>query len=922
MQGNWLSFGQYAGNSYFCISRIYIVIGKKGKSNMAKDNKGLTPMMRQFFSMKEKHPDALMLFRCGDFYETYCDDAIEASKILGITLTRRNNGAAAGDEMAGFPHHALDTFLPKLIRAGKRVAICDQLEDPKKKREALKGQRGLSAEDKMVKRGITELVTPGVAMGDNVLNYKENNFLAAVHFGKGSCGVSFLDISTGEFLTGEGTFDYVEKLIGNFSPKEVLYDRARKSDFERHFGTRLCVYEMEDWVFTDLSARQKLLKHFGTKNLKGFGVDHLNNGVIAAGAIMQYLEQTQHTHISHITSLARIEEEKYVRLDRFTIRSLELVAPMQEDGLSLLGVVDRTITPMGGRMLHRWLVFPLKDVKPINERLDIVEYYFREPDFRHCLDDQLHRMGDLERIISRVAAGRVSPREVVQLKNALSAIQPIKSACLYSSNEALKRVGEQLNLCESIRDRIEQEIMPDPPQLVAKGGVIAHGFNAELDELRSIRENGKQVLLDIQEKEAAKTGINSLKIGFNNIFGYYLEVRNTFKNKVPQDWIRKQTLAQAERYITPELKEYEAKILGADEKILILEARLFSELVQDMQEYIPQIQINANLLARLDCLLSFANIAEENKYVRPMVDDSMVIDIKKGRHPVIETQLPLGEQYIPNDVYLDNEQQQIMMITGPNMAGKSALLRQTALIVLLAQVGCFVPAESARIGLVDKVFTRVGASDNISLGESTFMVEMTEAANILNSVTPRSLVLFDELGRGTSTYDGISIAWAIVEYLHEQPRATARTLFATHYHELNEMAKNFHRIKNFNVSVKEVNGKIIFLRKLERGGSEHSFGIHVADIAGMPKSIVKRANIVLKELEADNAQVGSVGKPSAEKLEKSREGVQLSFFQLDDPVLTQIRDEIIGLDINNLTPVEALNKLNEIKRIVLPNSKN
>ena len=889
---------------------------------MAKDNKGLTPMMRQFFSMKEKHPDALMLFRCGDFYETYCDDAIEASKILGITLTRRNNGAAAGDEMAGFPHHALDTFLPKLIRAGKRVAICDQLEDPKKKREALKGQRGLSAEDKMVKRGITELVTPGIAMGDNVLNYKENNFLAAVHFGKGACGVSFLDISTGEFLVGEGTFDYVEKLIGNFSPKEVLYERSRKADFDRYFGTRMCVYEMEDWVFTDLSARQKLLKHFGTKNLKGFGVDHLNNGVIAAGAIMQYLEQTQHTHISHITSLARIEEEKYVRLDRFTIRSLELVAPMQEDGLSLLGVVDRTITPMGGRMLHRWLVFPLKDVKPINERLDIVEYYFREPDFRHCLDDQLHRMGDLERIISRVAAGRVSPREVVQLKNALSAIQPIKSACLYSSNEALKRVGEQLNLCESIRDRIEQEIMPDPPQLVAKGGVIAHGFNAELDELRSIRENGKQVLLDIQEKEAAKTGINSLKIGFNNIFGYYLEVRNTFKNKVPQDWIRKQTLAQAERYITPELKEYEAKILGADEKILILEARLFNELVQDMQEYIPQIQINANLLARLDCLLSFANIAEENKYVRPMVDDSMVIDIKKGRHPVIETQLPLGEQYIPNDVYLDNEQQQIMMITGPTMAGKSALLRQTALIVLLAQVGCFVPAESARIGLVDKVFTRVGASDNISLGESTFMVEMTEAANILNSVTPRSLVLFDELGRGTSTYDGISIAWAIVEYLHEQPRATARTLFATHYHELNEMAKNFHRIKNFNVSVKEVNGKIIFLRKLERGGSEHSFGIHVADIAGMPKSIVKRANIVLKELEADNAQVGSVGKPSAEKLEKSREGVQLSFFQLDDPVLTQIRDEIIGLDINNLTPVEALNKLNEIKRIVLPNSKN
>ena len=888
---------------------------------MAKDNKGLTPMMRQFFSMKEKHPDALLLFRCGDFYETYCDDAIEASKILGITLTRRNNGAAAGDEMAGFPHHALDTFLPKLIRAGKRVAICDQLEDPKKKREALKGKRGLSAEDKMVRRGITELVTPGVAMGDNVLNYKENNFLAAVHFGKGSCGVSFLDISTGEFLTSEGTFDYVEKLIGNFSPKEVLYDRARKSDFERHFGTRLCVYEMEDWVFTDLSARQKLLKHFGTKNLKGFGVDHLNNGVIAAGAIMQYLELTQHTNINHITSLARIEEEKYVRLDRFTIRSLELVAPMQEDGSSLLNVVDRTITPMGGRMLHRWLVFPLKDVKPINERLDIVEYYFREPDFRQCLNDQLHRMGDLERIISKVAAGRVSPREVVQLKIALRAIQPMKTACLYANNEALKRVGEQLNLCESIRDRIEQEIKPDPPHLVAKGDVIAHGFNAELDELRSIRDNGKQVLLDIQEKEAAQTGISSLKIGFNNVFGYYLEVRNTFKDKVPADWIRKQTLAQAERYIIPELKEYEAKILGADEKILALEARLFNELVQDMQEFIPQIQINANLVARLDCLLAFANIAEENKYVRPMVDDSMVIDIKKGRHPVIETQLPLGEPYIPNDVYLDNEQQQIMMITGPNMAGKSALLRQTALIVLLAQIGCFVPAEGARIGLVDKVFTRVGASDNISLGESTFMVEMTEASNILNNVTPRSLVLFDELGRGTSTYDGISIAWAIVEYLHEQPRAAARTLFATHYHELNEMAKNFRRIKNFNVSVKEVDGKIIFVRKLERGGSENSFGIHVADIAGMPKSIVKRANVVLKELETDNAQVGSVGKPSAEKLEQSREGVQLSFFQLDDPVLTQIRDEIIGLDINNLTPVEALNKLNEIKRIVLPNSK-
>ncbi|WP_025001784.1 DNA mismatch repair protein MutS [Prevotella dentasini] len=883
---------------------------------MAKDEKGLTPMMKQFFSMKAQHPDALLLFRCGDFYETYCDDAIEAARILGITLTRRNNGASSGDEMAGFPHHALDTYLPKLIRAGKRVAICDQLEDPKKKREEIKGKKGLSAMDKMVKRGITELVTPGVALSDNVLNYKENNFLASVHFGKGACGISFLDISTGEFLTGEGTFDYVEKLIGNFTPKEVLYDRGRKQDFERYFGTRLCTFEMDDWVFTEQTARQKLLKHFGTKSLKGFGVDHLHNGVVAAGAIMQYLELTQHTHINHITSLSRIEEEKYVRMDRFTIRSLELIAPMQEDGSSLLNVIDRTVTPMGGRMLRRWMVFPLKDVKPINERLDTVDYFFREPDFRACLDDQFHRMGDLERIISKVAVGRVSPREVVQLKTALRAIQPVKTACLYAKNEALQRIGEQMNLCESLRDRIEREIKSDPPQLVAKGDVIASGYNAELDDLRSVRDNGKQYLLEIQEQETRKTGISSLKIGFNNVFGYYLEVRNTFRDKVPSDWIRKQTLAQAERYITPELKEYEAKILGADEKILMLETKLFNELVQDMQEFIPQIQINANLVAHLDCLLSFAAVSEANRYVRPVVDDTEVIDIRQGRHPVIETQLPIGEKYVPNDVRLDSEQQQIMMITGPNMAGKSALLRQTALIVLLAQIGCFVPAESAQVGMVDKIFTRVGASDNISLGESTFMVEMTEASNILNNVTPRSLVLFDELGRGTSTYDGISIAWAIVEYLHEQPRAKARTLFATHYHELNEMEKIFPRICNYNVSVKELDGKVIFLRKLERGGSEHSFGIHVAEIAGMPRSIVKRANTVLKELEADNAQVGSVGKPSVEKLEKSREGMQLSFFQLDDPVLTQIRDEILGLDINNLTPVEALNKLNDIKKIV------
>lgn len=884
---------------------------------MVKDDKGLTPMMKQFFSMKAQHPDAMLLFRCGDFYETYGEDAVESARVLGITLTRRNNGGLSGSiEMAGFPHHALDTYLPKLIRAGKRVAICDQLEDPKKKREAIKGKKGLSAMDKMVKRGITELVTPGVALSDNVLNYKENNFLAALHFGKSACGVSFLDISTGEFLTGEGTFDYVEKLFGSFQPKEVLFDRSKRRDFERYFGTRLCTFEMDDWVFTDQTARQKLLKHFGTKNLKGFGVEHLSNGVIAAGAILQYLDLTQHTQINHITSLTRIEEDKYVRMDRFTVRSLELVAPMNEGGSSLLNVIDNTITPMGGRMLRRWVVFPLKDVAVINERLDIVDHFFRASDFRNNIDEQFHQMGDLERIISKVAVGRVSPREVVQLKNALKAIEPVKAECLSTNNKSLNRIGEQLNLCANLRDRIEKEINVDPPQLVAKGDVIASGYDKELDDLRSIRDNGKQYLLEIQEKEIAQTGITSLKVGFNNVFGYYLEVRNTFKNKVPKDWIRKQTLAQAERYITPELKEYEEKILGADEKILAREGQLFMELIQDMQPFIPQIQVNANLVAHLDCLLSFMKIALQQHYVRPIVDESDVLDIHQGRHPVIETQLPIGEQYVPNDVKLDTEHQQIMMITGPNMAGKSALLRQTALIVLLAQIGCFVPAERARIGIVDKIFTRVGASDNISLGESTFMVEMTEAANILNNVTPRSLVLFDELGRGTSTYDGISIAWAIVEYLHEHPKAQARTLFATHYHELNEMEKNFSRIKNYNVSVKEVDGKIIFLRKLTRGGSEHSFGIHVAEIAGMPRSIVKRANVILKELEADNSQVGSVGKTAIEHLEKSREGVQLSFFQLDDPVLTQIRDEILGLDVNNLTPVEALNKLNDIKKIL------
>ena len=873
-------------------------------------------MMKQFFSMKAKHPGALMLFRCGDFYETYGEDAVVSAGILGITLTKRNNSAENSVEMAGFPHHALDTYLPKLIRAGKRVAICDQLEDPKKKREQIKGKKGLTEMDKMVKRGITELVTPGVAMTDTVLNYKENNFLAAVHFGKASCGVSFLDISTGEFLTGEGSYDYVEKMLGNFQPKEVLYNREHKKDFERFFGAKYCVFEMDDWVFSDQSARQKLLKHFGTKSLKGFGVDHLKNGIIASGAVLQYLELTQHTHINHITSLSRIEEEKYVRLDRFTIRSLELVSPMQEDGSSLLNVIDKTVTAMGGRMLRRWLVFPLKDVFPITERLDIVDYFFQKPEFRQLINEQLHRVGDLERIISKVAVGRVSPREVVQLRNALDAVRPIKEACLYAENEALKRIGEQLNLCESIKNRIEKEIQPDPPQLIAKGDVIADGCNEELDELRALSKNSKDYVLNIQEREAEKTGITSLKVGYNNVFGYYLEVRNTFKSKVPDTWVRKQTLAQAERYITQELKEYEDKILGADEKILALEARLFSELILAMQDFIPQIQINANLLARIDCLLSFAKTSEDNSYIRPVIDDSEVIDIRQGRHPVIETQLPLGERYVPNDVYLDTEKQQVMMITGPNMAGKSALLRQTALIVLLAQVGCFVPAERANIGLVDKIFTRVGASDNISLGESTFMVEMTEASNILNNVSSKSLVLFDELGRGTSTYDGISIAWAIVEYLHEQPKARARTLFATHYHELNEMEKNFHRIKNYNVSVKEVDGKIIFLRKLMKGGSEHSFGIHVAEIAGMPRSIVKRANVILKELEADNAGVGRAGKPNTAKIAEHREGMELSFFRLDDPVLEQIRDEILGLDVNNLTPVEALNKLNDIKKIL------
>ena len=862
----------------------------------------LTPMMKQFLDLKAKHPDAVMLFRCGDFYETYSTDAIVASEILGITLTKRANGKGKTIEMAGFPHHALDTYLPKLIRAGKRVAICDQLEDPKLTK-------------KLVKRGITELVTPGVSINDNVLNYKENNFLAAVHFGKASCGVAFLDISTGEFLTAEGPFDYVDKLLNNFGPKEILFERGKRLMFEGNFGGKFFTFELDDWVFTESTAREKLLKHFETKNLKGFGVEHLKNGIIASGAILQYLTMTQHTQIGHITSLARIEEDKYVRLDKFTVRSLELIGSMNDGGSSLLNVIDRTISPMGARLLKRWMVFPLKDEKPINDRLNVVEYFFRQPDFKELIEEQLHLIGDLERIISKVAVGRVSPREVVQLKVALQAIEPIKQACLEADNASLNRIGEQLNLCISIRDRIAKEINNDPPLLINKGGVIKDGVNEELDELRRISYSGKDYLLQIQQRESEQTGIPSLKVAYNNVFGYYIEVRNIHKDKVPQEWIRKQTLVNAERYITQELKVYEEKILGAEDKILVLETQLYTDLVQALTEFIPQIKINANQIARLDCLLSFANVARENNYIRPVIEDNDVLDIRQGRHPVIEKQLPIGEKYIANDVMLDSASQQIIIITGPNMAGKSALLRQTALITLLAQIGSFVPAESAHIGLVDKIFTRVGASDNISVGESTFMVEMNEAADILNNVSSRSLVLFDELGRGTSTYDGISIAWAIVEYIHEHPKAKARTLFATHYHELNEMEKSFKRIKNYNVSVKEVDNKVIFLRKLERGGSEHSFGIHVAKMAGMPKSIVKRANTILKQLESDNRQQGISGKPLTE-VSENRSGMQLSFFQLDDPILCQIRDEILNLDVNNLTPIEALNKLNDIKKIV------
>ena len=861
----------------------------------------LTPMMKQFLELKAKHPDAIMLFRCGDFYETYSTDAIVASEILGITLTKRANGKDKYLEMAGFPFHALDTYLPKLVRAGRRVAICDQLEDPKMTK-------------KLVKRGITELVTPGVSINENVLNYKENNFLAAVHFGKGACGVAFLDISTGEFLTAEGPFDYIDKLLVNFAPKEVLFQHGLRNQFESNFGGKYCTFELDDWAFTESFAREKLIKHFQVKNLKGFGIEHLRNGVVASGAVLHYLEVTLHTQIKHITTLSRIEEERYVRLDRYTVRSLELVHPMNDGGKSLLDVIDKTISPMGARLLKRWVVFPLKEVRAINERLDIVEYFFRHPDFRELLDDALHQIGDLERIISRVAAGRVSPREVVQLKIALNAIEPVKAACEASDNESIRRIGEQLNVCRTIRDRIAREIKNDPPLLVAKGGVIADGVSEELDELRRIAYSGKDYLLQMQQRESETTEIPSLKIAYNNVFGYYIEVRNTHKDKVPETWIRKQTLVNAERYITQELKEYEEKILGAEDKISALETRLYNDLVFALNEYIPAIQIDANQIARLDCLLSFANAAALNRYVRPVVDDSTTLDIRQGRHPVIEQQLPVGESYIANDVLLDTDTQQILIITGPNMAGKSALLRQTALITLMAQIGSFVPAEAAHVGLVDKIFTRVGASDNISVGESTFMVEMTEASDILNNISPRSLVLFDELGRGTSTYDGISIAWAIVEYIHENSRGRARTLFATHYHELNEMEKSFPRIKNFNVAVREVNKKVVFVRKLQPGGSNHSFGIHVADMAGMPKSIVKRAEKILQQMES-NAAADGISKPT-EVIAESREGLQMSIFQLDDPILCQVRDEILGIDVNNLTPLEALNKLNEIKKIV------
>ena len=855
--------------------------------------------MKQYIEMKGKHPDAVLLFRVGDFYETFSEDAITASEILGLTLTRRANGSKQSVELAGFPHHALDTYLPKLVRAGKRVAICEQLEDPKLTK-------------KLVKRGITELVTPGVSINDNVLNLRENNFLAAVHFGKKICGVAFLDISTGEFLTAEGTTDYVEKLLGNFAPKEVLLERGKRELFNQSFNSNYLTFELDDWIFTEDTATDRLLKHFETRNLKGFGIHTMHSAIVASGAILCYLDITQHTHIGHITSLARIEADRYVRLDKFTIRNLELIDAMSEDGKSLLSVIDHTLSPMGARLMRRWILFPLKDVEQINRRLSVVEYFFKDVDGRELLTRQLEAIGDLERLVSKVAVGRITPRELVQMRAALAAIEPIKAMCSASNHEVLQGIGEQLNLCQIIRDRIEREINPDAPNLIARGNFIRPGVDSELDELRQISHSSKDFLMQMQQHESERTGIPSLKIGFNNVFGYYIEVRNTHKEKVPQEWIRKQTLVSAERYITPELKEYEEKILGAEEKIAVIENRLFNELVAAVTDYIPAIQLDSNLISHLDCMLSFTRAAIENKYNRPELNTSLNIDIVDGRHPVIEKQLPISERYVSNSIHLGNDDQQIIMITGPNMSGKSALLRQTALIVLMAQIGCFVPAQSAKIGIVDKIFTRVGASDNISLGESTFMVEMTEAASILNNISERSLVLFDELGRGTSTYDGISIAWSIVEYLHEHNRFRPKTLFATHYHELNEMEKTFHRIVNYNVSVKEIAGKVIFVRKLVKGGSEHSFGIHVAKLAGMPQVIIKRADQVLKQLEEDHSADINLSNVQP----KTESGMQLSFFQLDDPVLSQVRDEILGADINNLTPVEALNKLNEIKKIL------
>ncbi len=858
-----------------------------------------TPLMKQYYQIKSKHPDAILLFRVGDFYETFGEDAIKAAEILGITLTKRANGSASFVELAGVPYHALDTYLPKLVRAGQRVAICEQLEDPKKTKT-------------IVKRGVTEMVTPGVSLNDNVLEHRENNFLASVHLEKSAAGVAFLDISTGEFLTAEGSFDYIDKLLNSFQPKEVLFERSKQQQFKEIFGEKFYTYKLDDWVFTQENAKDKLLKRFQTSSLKGFGVQNLQYGIIAAGSILQYLEITQHEKLQHVSTLSRIEEDHYVWLDKFTIRNLELFFSLNEGAKTLVDIIDRTISPMGARLLKRWVALPLKDEKPIKERLDVVDFLLKDLDFKELLAEHIKEIGDLERIISKVATGRVNPREVVQLKHALTAIEPIKNACLNSDSEALKKIGDQLNPCLNIRDRIEKEIFPDPPALLSKGNYIAGGVSADLDEYRKLAYSGKDYLVQIQQREIERTGIPSLKISFNNVFGYYIEVRNTHKDKVPPEWIRKQTLVSAERYITEELKEYEVKILGAEEKALELEQKLFFNLVTSLEDYISAIQLNASLIAKLDCLLSLAVVATENKYVRPEINDSEIIDIKDGRHPVIEKMLPIDESYIENDVYLDNDQQQIIVITGPNMSGKSALLRQTALIVLLAQIGSYVPASSAKIGLVDKIFTRVGASDNISLGESTFMVEMHEAASILNNLSPRSLILLDEIGRGTSTYDGISIAWAMAEYIHEHPTAKAKTLFATHYHELNEMEKSFNRIKNYNVSVKELDDKVIFLRKLKRGGSEHSFGIHVAQMAGMPKSVVNRANEILKDLEKSE-QKESLAKPVGE-IAQHREGLQTTIFQLDDPVLKQIRDEINNLDINNLTPMEALNKLNDIKK--------